>query len=82
MFYQGSDLEQYSEELRLSGDFGSNHLVGGVYFMNVDGDYTGQFADPFYGLRVPDCVRTGIRLAGDDLVRRLRAERMEVRRTS
>ena len=48
VFYQGSDLEQYSEELRLSGDFGSNHLVGGVYFMNVDGDYTGQFADPFY----------------------------------
>jgi iron complex outermembrane receptor protein len=48
VFYQGSDIEQYSEELRLSGDFGSNHLVGGVYFMNVEGDYTGQFADPFY----------------------------------
>lgn len=48
VFYQGSDLEQYSEELRLSGDFGQNHLVGGVYAMNVDGDYTGQFADPFY----------------------------------
>jgi iron complex outermembrane receptor protein len=48
VFYQGSDIEQYSEELRLSGDFGSNHLVGGVYFMHVEGDYTGQFADPFY----------------------------------
>jgi iron complex outermembrane receptor protein len=60
VFYQGSDLEQYSEELRLSGDFGSNHLVGGLYFMNVEGDYTGQFADPFYrdlftGC-VPDCA--------------------------
>jgi iron complex outermembrane receptor protein len=60
VFYQGSDLDQYSEELRLSGDFGSNHLVGGLYFMNVDGDYTGQFADPFYrdlftGC-VPDCA--------------------------
>ena len=50
VFYQGSDLEQYSEELRLSGDFGSNHLVGGLYFMNVEGDYTGQFADPFYAI--------------------------------
>ena len=60
VFYQGSDLEQYSEELRLAGDLGSNHLVGGLYFMNVDGDYTGQFADPFYrdlftGC-VPDCA--------------------------
>jgi iron complex outermembrane receptor protein len=60
VFYQGSDLTQYSEELRLSGDFGSNHLVGGLYFMNVDGDYTGQFADPFYADIftgcVPDCA--------------------------
>ena len=60
VFYQGSDLEQYSEELRLSGDFGSNHLVGGLYFMNVEGDYTGQFADPFYADIftgcVPDCA--------------------------
>ncbi len=48
VFYQGSDLKQYSEELRLSGSFGNNQIVGGVYGMKVDGDYTGQFADPFY----------------------------------
>ena len=48
VFYQGSDLTQYSEELRLSGTFGNNQLVGGLYGMKVDGDYTGQFADPFY----------------------------------
>jgi iron complex outermembrane receptor protein len=48
VFYQGSDLKQYSEELRLSGNFGNNQLVGGLYGMKVDGDYTGQFADPFY----------------------------------
>jgi iron complex outermembrane receptor protein len=60
VFYQGSDLKQISEELRLSGDFGSNHLVGGLYGMKVDGDYTGQFADPFYADIftgcVPDCA--------------------------
>jgi iron complex outermembrane receptor protein len=48
VFYQGSDLRQYSEELRLSGTFGNNQLIGGVYGMKVEGDYTGQFADPFY----------------------------------
>lgn len=48
VFYQGSDLQQFSQELRLSGTFGKNTLVGGLYFMKVDGDYTGQFADPFY----------------------------------
>ena len=49
VFYQGSDLEQISEELRLSGTFGDNQIVGGLYGMKVDGNYTGQFADPFYG---------------------------------
>ena len=49
VFYQGSDLEQFSEELRLSGQFGAHQLVGGIYFLSVSGDYTGQFADPFYG---------------------------------
>ena len=48
IFYQGSDLVQYSQEFRLSGEFGRSHLVGGVYGMKVNGDYTGQFADPFY----------------------------------
>jgi iron complex outermembrane receptor protein len=48
VFYQGSNIKQFSEELRLSGTLGKNRIVGGVYFMKVDGDYTGQFADPFY----------------------------------
>ena len=48
VFYQGSDIKQFSQELRLSGDFGNNHLTTGVYGMKVEGDYTGQFADPFY----------------------------------
>ena len=29
--------------------FGGNQFVGGLYGMKVEGDYTGQFADPFYG---------------------------------
>jgi iron complex outermembrane receptor protein len=60
VFYQGSDLKQVSEELRLSGTFGNNQMVGGLYGMKVEGDYTGQFADPFYADIftgcVPDCA--------------------------
>jgi iron complex outermembrane receptor protein len=48
VFYQGSKIKQVSEELRLSGKIGQNQVVGGLYGMKVDGDFTGQFADPFY----------------------------------
>ena len=49
VFYQGSAIKQFSEEIRLSGKFGPHQLVGGLYGLKVDGDYTGKFADPFYG---------------------------------
>ncbi|MGB8327942.1 MAG: TonB-dependent receptor, partial [Steroidobacteraceae bacterium] len=49
VFYQGSAIKQFSEELRLSGKFGAHQAVGGLYGLKVDGDYTGKFADPFYG---------------------------------
>ena len=49
LFYQGSDLDQYSQEFRLSGEAGAHFWVAGLYGMKVDGDYTGKFADPFYG---------------------------------
>jgi iron complex outermembrane receptor protein len=49
LFYQGSDLEQYSQEFRLSGETGNHTWVAGVYGMKVDGKYTGKFATPFYG---------------------------------
>ncbi|MDH5273234.1 MAG: TonB-dependent receptor, partial [Gammaproteobacteria bacterium] len=49
LFYQGSDLEQYSQEFRLSGEIGANFWVAGLYGMKVDGDYTGKFATPFSG---------------------------------
>ncbi len=49
LFYQGSDLEQWSQEFRLSGVAGSHTWVAGLYGMQVDGDYTGKFATPFYG---------------------------------
>ncbi|MGH8223920.1 MAG: TonB-dependent receptor [Woeseiaceae bacterium] len=54
-FFQGSDLEQISQEVRLSWSAGRHGLVGGVYFMKVDGEYIGKFADPFYGYD-PDVV--------------------------
>jgi iron complex outermembrane receptor protein len=49
VFYQRSALRQVSQELRLSGAAGDHQLVGGVFGMKIDGDYTGKFADPFYG---------------------------------
>ena len=49
LFYQGSDLDQVSQEFRLSGLSGAHQWVAGLYGMKVDGDYTGKFADPFYG---------------------------------
>ena len=49
LFYQGSDLEQFSQEFRLSGLSGEHQWVAGLYGMKVDGEYTGKFADPFYG---------------------------------
>ncbi len=48
-FFQGSRLNQVSEEVRLSGSFGANEVVAGVFGMKVSGAYTGKFADPFYG---------------------------------
>ncbi len=49
LFYQGSDLEQFSQEFRLAGAMGAHTWVAGLYGMSVDGDYTGKFATPFYG---------------------------------
>ncbi|HEX9706255.1 MAG TPA: TonB-dependent receptor, partial [Steroidobacteraceae bacterium] len=48
-FFQGSELQQISQEVRLSWSAGQHALVAGVFGMYVDGDYTGKFADPFYG---------------------------------
>ncbi|MGE0032146.1 MAG: TonB-dependent receptor [Steroidobacteraceae bacterium] len=48
-FFQGSDLDQISQEVRLSWSAGAHELVAGVFGMRVDGDYIGKFADPFYG---------------------------------
>ena len=48
-FFQGSRLNQVSEEVRLSTSIGANELVAGLFGMKVRGAYTGKFADPFYG---------------------------------
>jgi iron complex outermembrane receptor protein len=48
-FFQGSDLDQISQEFRLSWTAGDHQFVAGVFGMQVDGDYIGKFADPFYG---------------------------------
>lgn len=48
-FFQGSDIDQFSQEFRLSWSVGDHEMVGGLFYMDVSGDYTGKFADPFYG---------------------------------
>lgn len=48
-FYQGSTLNQVSQEFRASEKFGAHELVVGLFGMRINGDYTGKFADPFYG---------------------------------
>jgi iron complex outermembrane receptor protein len=48
-FFQGSDIDQFSQEFRLAWSIGAHEMVGGLFYMDVDGDYTGKFADPFYG---------------------------------
>ncbi len=48
-FFQGSDLDQVSQEFRLSWSMGAHEMVAGLFYMDVSGDYTGKFADPFYG---------------------------------
>ena len=48
-FFQGSDLDQISQEFRLSWSAGAHEIVAGLFGMDVDGDYIGKFADPFYG---------------------------------
>ncbi|GAA0336825.1 TonB-dependent receptor [Sphingomonas oligophenolica] len=48
-FYQGSKLDQGSEEVRLQAHLGANELTVGAYGLIVDGHYTGKYADLFYG---------------------------------
>jgi iron complex outermembrane receptor protein len=71
IFYQGSDIKQYSEELRLSREIGQNQFVAGVYGLKMEGDYTIQFADPFYadiftGCASPSCAYVPVITASQD----------------
>ena len=75
LFYQGSDLEQYSQEFRLSGADGRPHLGGRPVRHEGRRRVHRQVRHPVLRLR-PD--RRDV--AEDDVVRGLRAGRMAVRR--
>ena len=49
VFFQDSKMSQLTQEIRLSGTVGGHQMVGGLYGMKVDGDYTAAFAAPLYG---------------------------------
>ncbi len=48
-FFQGSDLDQVSQEFRYAWSVGNHQMVAGVFGMDVDGEYIGKFASRFYG---------------------------------
>jgi iron complex outermembrane recepter protein len=48
-FFQGSDLDQISQEFRYAWSVGDHQMVAGLFGMNVDGEYIGKFASRFYG---------------------------------
>jgi iron complex outermembrane receptor protein len=48
-FFQGSNLDQISQEFRYAWSVGEHQLVAGLFGMDVDGEYIGKFASRFYG---------------------------------
>ncbi len=47
IFFQGAKTDQYSQELRLSRNFGRNYLVVGAFGMVIDGKFRAKYATPF-----------------------------------
>ncbi len=53
-FFLTSDIDQYSQELRLSGSTDNSRWVGGAYYLNIDGDFTnGGVAGNFFAAAFP-----------------------------
>ena len=47
-FYLTTDAEQFSQEIRLTGDTDNLHWVGGIYYMDLEiKDSNGSVTDPF-----------------------------------
>ncbi|MBS0367112.1 MAG: TonB-dependent receptor [Proteobacteria bacterium] len=47
-FFNGSNVSQSSGEVRLNGDHGGLHWVGGLYALRIDGDYYEGWNGPFF----------------------------------
>tara|TARA_B110001450_G_scaffold257008_1_gene290191 strand:+ start:749 stop:3112 length:2364 start_codon:yes stop_codon:yes gene_type:complete len=53
-FYLKSDLDQFSQEIRVSGSTDSLQWVGGIYYLNIDGNFeNGGAAGNFFGASFP-----------------------------
>ena len=53
-FYLKSDLDQFSQEIRLSGETDNTRWVAGIYYLNVEGDFeNGGAAGNFFGAAFP-----------------------------
>lgn len=53
-FFLTSDIDQYSQELRLSGSTDNSRWVGGAFYLNIDGDFTnGGVAGNFFAAAFP-----------------------------
>ncbi|NIB40175.1 TonB-dependent receptor [Pseudomaricurvus alkylphenolicus] len=48
-FYLRSDLDQFSQEFRISGDSDNLRWVAGVFYLNIDGEFgNGGYAENFF----------------------------------
>jgi iron complex outermembrane recepter protein len=48
IFYTGQDTQQFSQELRLSGESERLRWVAGLYYLNIDGEYSSRLDVPLF----------------------------------
>jgi len=48
-FANDADVDQFSQEIRLSGEWDSGRWIVGAYYLNIDGDYDGRVGFSFAG---------------------------------
>ncbi len=65
-YEQFNDVQQFSQELRLSGGSNRSQWVVGAYYLNIDGEYaTRQTGDAFFGTGVGYPAGTSEDVLGD-----------------
>lgn len=68
-FFQSSDLDQYSQEIRINGETDTMRWVAGAFYLKIEGDFTnggiaGNFFNDAYGLNRTDTINAIPELLG------------------